>query len=84
MGSFDGKVVIITGAAWGIGRDTALEFAREGASAVINGSFAGHRHQWGGRVVRTEGELDPQSRMARLVIEVESPYGGIAEGIPPQ
>ena len=58
-------------------------FAREGASAVINGSFAGHRHQWGGRVVRTEGELDPQSRMARLVIEVESPYGGIAEGIPP-
>ena len=58
-------------------------FAREGASALVNGSFAGHRHQWGGRVVRTEGELDPQSRMARLVIEVESPYGGIAEGIPP-
>lgn len=35
MGSFDGKVVIVTGAAWGIGRDTALEFAREGASVVI-------------------------------------------------
>ena len=35
MGSFDGKVVIVTGAAWGIGRDTALEFAREGARVVI-------------------------------------------------
>jgi NAD(P)-dependent dehydrogenase (short-subunit alcohol dehydrogenase family) len=35
MGSFEGKVVIITGAAWGIGRDTALEFAREGANVVI-------------------------------------------------
>lgn len=58
-------------------------FAREGASAVVNGSFAGRRHQWSGRVVRTEGELDPQSRMARLVIEVEAPYGGIAEGVPP-
>ena len=34
-------------------------------------------------MVRTGGELDPQSRMARLVVEVEAPYGGIAEGIPP-
>lgn len=61
----------------------AFAFAREGASVVVNGSFAGRRHQWTGRVVRTEGELDPQSRMARLVIEVEAPYGGIADGIPP-
>lgn len=58
-------------------------FAREGASAMVNGSFAGHSHQWHGRVVRTEGELDPQSRMVRLVVEVEAPYGGIADGIPP-
>jgi RND family efflux transporter MFP subunit len=61
----------------------SYSFAREGASAIINGSFAGRSHQWNGRVIRTEGELDPQSRMARLVVEVDAPYGGIAEGIPP-
>ena len=61
----------------------AFAFSREGASAMVSGAFAGRRHEWSGRVVRTEGELDPQSRMVRLVVEVEAPYGGIAEGIPP-
>lgn len=35
MGQFDGKVVIVTGGALGMGRTTALEFAREGARVVI-------------------------------------------------
>ena len=65
------------------GNPRAFVFSREGASAVVSGAFAGRRHQWGGRVVRTEGELDPQSRMVRLVVEVEAPYGHIADGIPP-
>jgi len=33
---FDGKVVIVTGAGGGLGRQHALEFARRGAQAVIN------------------------------------------------
>ena len=61
----------------------AFAFSREGASAEVSGTFAGRQHQWSGRLVRTEGELDPQSRMVRLVVEVEAPYGGIADGIPP-
>lgn len=65
------------------GHSRAFAFGREGASAVVHGVFAGQRHQWSGRVVRTEGELDPQSRMVRLVVEVEAPYGGMADGIPP-
>ncbi len=35
MGMHDGKVVIITGGALGIGRACAIEFAREGASVTI-------------------------------------------------
>src|SRR3954447_2882349 len=34
-GNFAGKVAFITGAANGIGRATALAFAREGASVVV-------------------------------------------------
>ncbi len=36
MGMLDGKVVIVTGAGRGIGRDFALAMAAEGASVVVN------------------------------------------------
>jgi NAD(P)-dependent dehydrogenase (short-subunit alcohol dehydrogenase family) len=36
MGSLDGRVVIITGAGRGIGREHALLFAQEGAKIVVN------------------------------------------------
>src|SRR5262252_1528976 len=36
MGSFTGKVAIITGAGAGIGRSHALAFAKEGAKVVVN------------------------------------------------
>lgn len=36
MALHDGRVVIVTGAAGGIGREHALEFARQGAKVVVN------------------------------------------------
>lgn len=37
--------------------------------------FAGGQHRWEGRLVRTEAELDPKSRMVVVVASVDDPYG---------
>lgn len=45
-----------------------------GPAVVLSGRFGGETHAWRGRIVRTEGELDPKSRMLNLVARVEDPY----------
>jgi len=47
MGLLDGKVVVITGAGGGIGREHALAMAREGAAIVVN-DLGGSRDGKGG------------------------------------
>ena len=37
MGKLEGKTTLVTGGGTGIGRATALAFAREGASVVVSG-----------------------------------------------
>ncbi|HET6884802.1 MAG TPA: SDR family NAD(P)-dependent oxidoreductase [Rubrobacteraceae bacterium] len=47
MNSFAGKVALVTGSTRGMGRATAIAFAREGASVVVTG-----RHEdWGEKTV---------------------------------
>jgi RND family efflux transporter MFP subunit len=46
----------------------------EGPSVLLRGEFAGGRHEWTGRIVRSEGQLDPRTRLVHVVAEVEDPY----------
>ncbi len=41
---------------------------------LLRARHAGRDHTWKGRVVRTEGQVDPRSRMVNLVVEVDDPY----------
>lgn len=43
-------------------------------TAILRARFAGEDHTWEGRVVRTEGELDPQTRMVNVIVQVNAPY----------
>ena len=47
--------------------ELALEDAPE---VVLSAEFAGRERSWQGRVVRTEGEIDPDSRMVHVVARV--------------
>ncbi len=42
--------------------------------AELRASFGGNLHTWVGKIVRTEGELDPQTRMLHVIAQVQSPY----------
>ncbi len=41
---------------------------------LLRAMFAGRRHEWTGRIVRSEGEIDSKSRMVNVVARVEDPY----------
>ena len=45
-----------------------------GAPVKLRARFAGDEHTWEGQVVRTEGELDPGTRMVNVVAQVAQPY----------
>ena len=57
--------------------------AAEGPPVSIQARFAGAEHEWLGRIVRTEGEIDPKSRMVHVVARVENPYVETETGRPP-
>lgn len=48
---------------------------RAASRATVRLSTGGRVYEWPGRVVRSLGEVDPQGRMARIVVAVDDPYG---------
>lgn len=56
--------------------DLDLDFRNGNAPRVtLRAEFAGRWSEWEGRVVRSEGEIDPASRMLHVIAQVEDPFG---------
>lgn len=47
----------------------------DGPRVVLRSRFGGVWSEWIGRIVRSEGEIDPSTRMLNVVARVEDPYG---------
>jgi len=66
--SFAGKVVLVTGGTSGIGRETAIAFARAGAKVVLTG----RREKEGAEVVRQIEKLGGQAAFVRADVAKDS------------
>jgi multidrug efflux pump subunit AcrA (membrane-fusion protein) len=59
------------------------DVSHAGPSVEVSARFAGSERTWTGTIVRTEGEIDPKSRMVHVIARVENPYGGEGpDGVP--
>lgn len=54
-----------------------------GPSVELAADFAGRRHVWTGRVVRTEGEIDRRTRQLTVVARVDDPFAKSPDGTRP-
>ncbi len=81
MGTFDGKVVIVTGGAQGMGRATALEFSRQGARVCIADidATAGKQAvaELTGEGLLVEADLAREAECRRVVAETVKTFGGV-------
>ena len=84
MRRLDGKRAIITGAGSGIGRASALRFAREGAKVVVTGRTASKVdetarmiREFGGSAIATAFDAGIESDVQAMVARCVSDFGGL-------
>jgi serine 3-dehydrogenase (NADP+) len=84
-GKLDGKVAVVVGATSGMGRATALLFAREGASLVIAGRRAGLLQELGEQLAAESGraalgvtcDAGDREQVASLIESARAQFGRI-------
>jgi NAD(P)-dependent dehydrogenase (short-subunit alcohol dehydrogenase family) len=84
MGALEGKVAVVTGAAMGIGRASALVFAREGASVVVadidddgGRETVGLVEAAGGRASFIHTDVSVAEEVSAMVDHAVSTFGGL-------
>ena len=84
MGEFDGKVVIVTGGALGIGRATAIEFAKAGGSVVIadvneeaGRDVESELNELGAGGLLVHADVGRMAECRRVVAETVEAFGGV-------
>src|SRR5882724_12660289 len=76
VGLMKNKVVLITGALTGIGRATALAFAREGGARIV---ISGRHEEEGEKLVNELGKLGAEAEFVRSDVRREDDVRGLVD-----
>ena len=84
MGRFDGKTVMVTGSAHGIGRASALRFASEGANVAIVDTRASEGERVaeecalvGGMSLAYQADVSDADQVSDVIARIVNDFGGI-------